>query len=149
MAGIALRNGSGVNDIEVRQDEFRQLCRSYLRLYTLIAQVVRLDDISLDRMHEYLDWLVRMLPNRQVPLEIAVTDDMLSLRKFRTEERERGNASTSPGGQDSVTAIEEFGARPYSEDEQGELSEIHESLQQAPWHGFHGRRHDPDPAGQS
>ncbi len=60
-------------------------------------------------------------PDRQ---EIEITDDMLSLRKFRIDERERGKASLSPGDNEALTAIEEFGARPYTEDERKELSEI-------------------------
>ncbi len=60
-------------------------------------------------------------PDRQ---EIEITDGMLSLRKFRIDERERGNASLSPGDNEALTAIEEFGARPYTEDGRKELSEI-------------------------
>ena len=111
-------------DEEGRQEEFRQLCRSYLRFYSFIAQVIDLGDTSLEKLHTYLDWLVRMLPDRDVPSEIEITDDMLGLRKFRIEERERGSATLFPGSHEALTAIEEFGANPYTEDEQRELSEI-------------------------
>jgi len=114
----------GIYEDDGRQEEFRQLCRSYLRFYTFIAQVINLGDTSLEKLHAYLDWLVRMLPDRQVPPEIEITDDMLSLRQFRIEEKERGNASLSPGDNEALTAIEEFGAKPYTEDERKELSEI-------------------------
>ncbi|MDU9003438.1 type I restriction endonuclease subunit R [Sedimentitalea todarodis] len=113
-----------VDDDEGRQEEFRQLCRSYLRFYTFIAQVMNLGDTDLEKLHGYLAWLVRMLPDREVPPEIEVTDDMLSLQKFKIEEKERGNAALSPGDHEALKAIEEFGAKPYTEDEQKELSEI-------------------------
>ena len=114
----------GTYEDDGRREEFRQLCRSYLRFYTFIAQVISLGDTGLEKLHAYLDWLVRMLPDRQVPPEIEITDDMLSLRKFRIEEKERGGAALSPGDHEPLAAIEEFGARPYTEDERKELSEI-------------------------
>jgi len=113
-----------IEDDEGRQEEFRQLCRSYLRFYTFISQVMDLADTWLEKMHAYLSWLVRMLPDREVPPEVEITDDMLSLQKFKIEEKERGNASLSPGDHEALKAIEEFGAKPYTEDEQKELSEI-------------------------
>ncbi len=113
-----------IEDDEGRQEEFRQLCRSYLRFYTFVSQVMNLSDTWLEKLHAYLSWLVRMLPDRDVPPEIEITDDMLTLQKFKIEEKERGDASLSPGDHEALKAIEEFGAKPYTEDEQKELSEI-------------------------
>ena len=113
-----------IEDDEGRQEEFRQLCRSYLRFYTFISQVMNLSDTWLEKLHACLSWLVRMLPDRDVPPEIEVTDDMLALRKFRIEEKDCGDGSLSPGDHEALKAIEEFGAKPYTEDEQKELSEI-------------------------
>ena len=39
-------------------------------------------------------------------------------------QKEQGDASLSPGEQAALAAISEFGAKPYTEDEQKELSEI-------------------------
>ena len=86
--------------------------------------MVRLEDTDLEKLHAYLAWLVQLLPNRQVPPEIEITDNMLSLQKFKIEEREGGKASLSSGDHEALTAIEGFGANPYSQDEQKELSEI-------------------------
>ena len=113
-----------IEDDEGRQEEFRQLCRSFLRFYTFVSQVMNLSDTWLEKLHAYLSWLVRMLPDRDVPPEIEVTDDMLALQKFRIEEKECGDASLSAGDQKDLKAIEDFGANPYTEDEQKELSEI-------------------------
>ena len=40
------------------------------------------------------------------------------------EKKEEGSASLAPGDTDPLTAIKEFGAKPYTEDEKKELSEI-------------------------
>lgn len=39
-------------------------------------------------------------------------------------QKEEGSASLSPGDSDPLQAIREFGAKPYTEDEKKELSEI-------------------------
>jgi len=109
---------------EGRQEEFRQLLKSYMRFYSFIAQVMKLEDTSLEKLYSYGAWLARLLPNRQVPPEIEITDDMLRLQAFKVEHKEQGSASLSPGDRAALKAISEFGAKPYTEDEQKELSEI-------------------------
>ena len=54
-------------DDEGRQEEFRQLLKSYMRFYSFVAQVVRLDDTGLEKLYSYAAWLIRLLPNREVP----------------------------------------------------------------------------------
>lgn len=109
---------------EGRQEEFRQLLKSYMRFYSFVAQVMTLEDTSLEKLYSYGAWLVRLLPNREVPPEIEITDDMLHLQKFKVKQKEEGSASLSPGERAALKAISEFGAKPYTEDEQKELSEI-------------------------
>jgi len=112
------------DDDEGRQEEFRQLLRSYMRFYSFIAQVMKLEDTSLEKLYSYGAWLARLLPNRQIPPEIEITDDMLRLQKFKVEQKEQGDASLAAGDRAALKAISEFGAKPYTEDEQKELSEI-------------------------
>lgn len=112
------------DDDEGRQEEFRQLLRSYKRFYSFVAQVVRLGDTSLEKLYAYADWLDRMLPNREQPPEIEVTDEMLRLRAFRVQQKETGSASLQAGENKPLTAIDEFAAKPYTEDEAKALSEI-------------------------
>jgi type I restriction enzyme R subunit len=111
-------------DDEGRQEEFRQLIRSYLRFYAFVAQVIRLSDTGLERLYSYAAWLSRLLPNRQVPPDIDITEDMLRLQAFRVEQKEQGSASLSPGDHTPLKPISEFGAKPYTEDEERSLSEI-------------------------
>ena len=109
---------------EGRQEEFRQLLKSYMRFYSFIAQVIRLEDTGLEKLYSYGAWLARLLPNREVPPDIEITEDMLRLQAFKVEQKEAGSAGLSPGDHAALKAINEFGAKPYTEDEQKELSEI-------------------------
>jgi len=111
-------------DDEGRQEEFRQLLRSYKRFYSFVAQIVRLGDTSLEKLYAYTDWLDRMLPNREQPPEVEITDEMLRLRAFRVQQKEAGSASLAAGDTVPLNAISEFGAKPYTEDEAKALSEI-------------------------
>lgn len=112
------------DDEEDRQEEFRHLLKSYMRFYSFIAQVMKLEDTSLGKLYAYGAWPACLLPNREVPPEIEITDDMLRLQAFKVEHKEQGSASLSRGDRAALQAITEFGAKPYTEDEQKELSEI-------------------------
>lgn len=109
---------------EGRQEEFRQLLKSFMRFYSFIAQVIRLEDTGLEKLYSYGAWLARLLPSREVPPDIEITEDMLRLQAFKVEQKEAGSAGLSPGDYAALKAINEFGAKPYTEDEQKELSEI-------------------------
>ena len=112
------------DDDEDRQEEFRQLLKSYMRFYSFIAQVIRLEDTGLEKLYSYAAWLSRLLPSRDVPPEIEITEEMLRLQAFKVEQKEQGNASLSLGDRATLKAISEFGAKPYTDDEKKELSEI-------------------------
>ena len=111
-------------DDEGRQEEFRQLLKSYMRFYSFVAQVIRLEDTGLEKLYSYVAWLSRLLPNREVPPDIEITDDMLELQAFRVEQKEQDDASLNPGEKQPLRPIVEFGAKPYTEDEEKSLSEI-------------------------
>lgn len=111
-------------DDEGRQEEFRQLLRSFMRFYSFVAQVVRLDDTELEKLYSYSAWLSRLLPNREVPPDIEITDDMLRLHAFKVVQKEKGSAALGPGDTAALAPIREFGAKPYTDDERRTLSEI-------------------------
>jgi type I restriction enzyme R subunit len=111
-------------DDEGRQEEFRELLKSYMRFYSFVAQVVRLDDTSLERLYAYAAWLIRLLPDRELPPDIEITDDMLRLQAIKIEQKEGGSASLSPGDHAMLKPISEFAANPYTEDEKRSLAEI-------------------------
>lgn len=111
-------------DDEGRREEFRQLLRSFMRFYSFVAQVVRLEDTGLEKLYSYTAWLVRLLPNREIPPDIGLTEDMLRLQAFRVEQKEAGRASLAPGERTELKPISEFAAKPYTEEEERSLSEI-------------------------
>jgi len=126
-----VRNAVGrfeADDDDGRKEEFRQLLRSFMRFYSFVAQVVHLQDTGLEKLYSYSSWLARLLPNRELPPDIEITEDMLRLQKFKVVQKEAGSASLTSGARQPLTAIGEFGARPYSEDERKELSEIVKSF---------------------
>ena len=49
---------------------------------------------------------------------------MLRLQAFRVEQKEQGSASLKAGDTSPLKPISEFGAKPYTEDEERSLSEI-------------------------
>lgn len=112
------------DDDDGRKEEFRQLLKSFGRFYAFIAQVIRLEDTSLEKLAAYGAWLVRLLPDREVPPEIEITEEMLKLSAFKVTQKQDGSASLSAGETKALTAISGFGAKPYTEDERRELSEI-------------------------
>lgn len=114
----------GAIDDEGKQEEFRQLVRSYMRFYSFVAQVIHLEDTGLEKLYSYVSWLARLLPNRRLPPDIEITEDMLRLQAFKVEQKQDRSASLAPGERDPLKAIKEFGAKPYTEDEKKELSEI-------------------------
>lgn len=126
-----VRNAVGrfkAEDDEGRQEEFRQLLRSYKRFYSFVAQIIRLGDTGLEKLYAYSDWLDRMLPSRDQPPEVEITDEMLRLQAFRVQQKEAGSASLQAGDSTPLTAITEFGAKPYTEEEAKALSEIVKSF---------------------
>jgi type I restriction enzyme R subunit len=109
---------------ENQQEEFRQLLKSYMRFYSFVAQVVRLQDTGLEKLYSYATWLAKLLPNREVPPDIEITPDMLRLQAFRVEQKEDGSASLQACDTKALQPISEFAAKPYTEDEERALSEI-------------------------
>ncbi len=108
---------------EEDKEEFRQLINSYTRFYGFVAQVVQLKDTELEKLYSYLSWLGRLLPNRDVPPEIEITNDMLKLRAFRVELTEQKDASLSPGETKLLKPID-VNVKPYTQDEERSLSDI-------------------------
>jgi len=130
----------GLDEDEAQQEEFRQLLKSFQRFYAFVAQVVSLEDPWLEKLYAYTSWLSRLLPSRDVPGEITLTDDMLTLSAFRLNQEETGSASLSPEDTSELQPITEFGANAYTEEEERSLSEIIDSFNER--HGTQFSRED-------
>lgn len=129
-----------LDEDEKEKEEFRLLLKSYQRFYAFVAQVVELKDVWLEKLFVYTSWLSRLLPSRDVPADINITDDMLTLSAFKLQKEEDGSASLDPGETTTLDPITEFGANPYAEDEERSLSEIIDSFNER--HGTEFLRED-------
>lgn len=129
-----------MDEDEPQREEFRQLLKSFLRFYAFVAQVVALNDPWLEKLYVYASWLSRLLPSRDVPPDIYVTDDMLTLEAFKLNKGEEGSASLKAGETRKLPPITEFGVNAYTEEEERSLSEIIESFNER--HGTQFSRED-------
>jgi len=129
-----------LDEDEAQQEEFRQLLRSFMRFYAFVAQVARLNDTWLEKLYVYTSWLSRLLPSREVPAEISLTEEMLELSAFRLTKEEEGSASLAAGDTAVLAPITEFGANAYTEEEEKSLSEIIQSFNER--HGTQFSRED-------
>ena len=119
----AVGRWSAEND-EGRQEEFRQLLKSYQRFYVFLAQIMSLGDSWLEKLYVYASWLDRKLPDREQPEDPDITDDMLRLAAFKVERKAEGSASLSAGETTELKPISEFAAKPFTEKEAKTLQEI-------------------------
>ena len=85
---------------------------------------MNLNDAWLEKLYAYSSWLSRLLPSRDVPADITVSDDMLNLAAFKLQKGEEGSASLTAGDTTTLQPISEFGANSYTEEEERSLSEI-------------------------
>lgn len=125
---------------EGKREEFRQLLKSYMRFYAFIAQIMRLDDTSLEKLYVYTAWLSKLLPNRQVPGDVEITEDMVRMKVFKADKKEHGSASLAAGSTTALSPITEFAAKPYTEEEELELSKIIDNFNQR--HGTNFTKED-------
>ncbi|RFP90259.1 type I restriction endonuclease subunit R [Rhodobacteraceae bacterium 63075] len=129
-----------LDEAESQKEEFRQLIKSFQRFYAFVAQVISLDDAWLEKLYVYTSWLSRLLPSRDVPANITITDDMLTLSAFRLQKGEEGSVSLAPDETTTLSPITEFGANAYTEEEEKSLSEIIDSFNER--HGTSFSRED-------
>ena len=129
-----------LDEDEAQKEEFRQLLRSFMRFYSFVAQVVKLNDPWLEKLYVYVSWLSKLLPSREQPPEVSITEDMLKLSAFRLQNEESGSASLSAGQTTELQPITEFGTNTYTPEEELSLSEIIQSFNDR--HGTNFSRED-------
>ncbi len=114
----------GTAEEERRREEFRSLCRSFLRFYSFVAQVWPVADTDLERLHAYLGWVIRMLPPAEGGAPIHLTSDMVRLTALRLKEGAVQDVSLAAGEGGTLPPIQNFGVASWTEAEQRTLSEI-------------------------
>ena len=81
-----------------------------------------------------------MLPSRDVPADISLSEEMLDLSEFRLNKEEESSASLQAGDTAVLAPITEFGANAYTAEEEKSLSEIIQSFNDR--HGTQFSRED-------
>lgn len=81
-------------------------------------------------------WLARLLPNREVPPDIGISNEVLRPNAFRVQEAEQGSASLQPGMSEPLSPIYEFGGDSYTEEKERTLSENNETSNQRHGNNF-------------
>ncbi|WP_417463565.1 type I restriction endonuclease subunit R [Kordiimonas sp.] len=109
---------------EERQEEFRALLASYVRLYAFVSQMVSLADIGLEKLYVFVRLLRNKLPRREGGGMIEL-DDEVELTYYRTQKTFEGNASFKDGDQEGfLTGPTEVGSGKQRDEKETPLSEI-------------------------
>jgi hypothetical protein len=87
-----------------------------------------------------LEGLVRLLPNREIPPDVGITEEVLRLQAFRVQREKDAYPSLHPGEGRALEPIKEFAAKPYTEDQERSLSEIIQAFNER--HGTQFTRED-------
>jgi type I restriction enzyme R subunit len=113
-------------DSDDERDGFRQALRDYVRLYSLVAQIVAWGDRDLERLYQYGRVLLIRLPGRpQVSVDVGDAD----LSHYRLEFTGQHNVSlSSSDGGDGVVRGHSAEGGGYQDPELRPLSEIIEEL---------------------
>ena len=104
--------------------EFKQLIRSFVRLYSYIAQIITFEDVSLEKLFVFLRYLNKKLPKRAAE-DISDIFNAVELEKFRIQKQFEGKIAI--GSQNTDPDID----RPENGGGEGEtdlLSEIVKDL---------------------
>jgi len=109
-----------------QQDLFKSKAQSYIRLYSYIAQIVKFEDIDLEKLYIFIKYVNKKLPKRQQE-DVSYILDAVDLDSFRIAQTWKGNISleTEDGGLEGLTVGE--GKTAYVP-EQDMLSEIIKTL---------------------
>lgn len=109
---------------EERQEEFRGLLASYVRLYAFVGQMVSLADVDLEKLYVFARLLKNKLPRREGS-GIVELDDEVALTYYRTQKTFEGNAGFGDSPQEAyLTGPSEVGSGRSHEEDPAPLSEI-------------------------
>jgi len=92
---------------EEQQDLFKSKSQSYIRLYSYIAQIANFEDIDLEKLYIFINYVNKKLPKRQQE-EISDILDAVDLDSFRIAQTWQGNIylETEDGGLEGLTVSE-------------------------------------------
>ncbi|MDU8928316.1 type I restriction endonuclease [Alisedimentitalea sp. MJ-SS2] len=108
---------------EDRQEEFRKTLTQFLRLYAAITQMVRLQDLELEKLYTFGRLLRARLPKRDGGGGIQIDDDV-GLEYYRLKKTSESDASLAPGEAVPLVGPSEVGTGISGDPETAHLSEI-------------------------
>lgn len=111
---------------EERQEEFRSLARTFVNLYSFVAQIVPYHDIDLEKLATYLRFLLTKLP-RSSSGERYQFEDEVALRYYRLQKISEGSIKLADGDRVAIKGPTEVGTGA-AHDERVELSRLIEIL---------------------
>ena len=113
----------GAEQDEDRQEEFRGLLLSYIRLYGFVSQIAPFGDPDLEKLYAFARLLRTKLPKRQEGGIIDLDDDV-TLTYYRMDKTYEGNVELPVGEQQIITGVSELGSGKPKEDDLSPLSKV-------------------------
>ena len=108
---------------EDRQEGFRKALTQFVRLYAAISQMVRIEDVDLEKLYTFGRLLRTRLPARQGMGALQFGDDV-GLEYYRLRETGKTNASLTAGDAIALTGVSEVGTGGAAEPEIATLSDV-------------------------
>jgi type I restriction enzyme R subunit len=110
---------NNIEDVE-QQEDFRSKLQKYIRMYGYLSQIIKFEDIKLEKSFVFLKYLSKKLPKREHGgLDISDNIDIESLRIQKTYEKIEGLID-----EESIVTPPDFESGQVTEPEIGLLSEI-------------------------
>ena len=111
-----------ISKTEDEQDEFRNALGAFVRLYSLLSQIMPFQDPDLEKLYTYSRFLETKLPHdpRKAPLKL---DGEVALKYYRLDKISEGSINLKAGEPVVLYAPTAVGTRKAKEDE-AKLSEI-------------------------
>ena len=108
---------------EETQDEFKNSLMKFIRTYSFISNIVRLDDADMHKFFAYSKALVRKLPHEDIGK--VDLEDEVSLQYYRVQKIFEGSISLAQG---EALPNQKFAGKEKKKDVQSSLSELIEQL---------------------
>jgi type I restriction enzyme R subunit len=108
---------------EDRQDEFRHLLDTYIRLYGFVSQIMPFEDADLERLYSYLRLMRTKLPRREGGGMLDLEDDV-NLAFYRLTRTFEGSVSLNAGDTGTLTGAQEVGTTKPKDDSLSPLSAV-------------------------
>jgi len=109
---------------ETEKDEFKSTLIKFVRTYSFVSGIVRLDDADMHKFHAFAQCLLRKLPKGDASPSVAI-DDEVALQYYRVQKIFEGSIIMESGG---YLHNKHHAGMPKNEEEQSPLSELLEKV---------------------